>query len=57
MTLVPNNESKEAMKKYEDLVSKIRDQTKTITNESDDYDERYVKIKFNSDDKYGITWQ
>ena len=43
------------MKKYEDLVSKIRDQTKTITNESDDYDERYVKIKFNSDDKYGIT--
>ena len=57
LTLVPNNESKEGMKKYEDLSSKIRDQTKTITNVSDDYGERYMKIKFNSDDKYGITWQ
>ena len=55
LTLVPNNESKEGMKKYEDLSSKIRDQTKTITNVSDDYDERHMKIKFNSDDKYGIT--
>ena len=30
--------------------SKIRDLIRSITNNSDDYDEKYMKIKFNSDD-------
>ena len=38
--LVPADENKEMLKKYEELWNKIRN----------DYDERYMKIKFNSDD-------
>ena len=49
LTLVPNNESKEIIKKYEELWSKIRDLIKSITKNSGDYDEKYMKIKFDSD--------
>ena len=49
LTLVPTNESKE--KKYEELWSKIRDLIKSITKNSDDYDKKYIKVKFNSDDE------
>ena len=52
LTLVPANESKEKIKKYQELRSKIRDLVKTITKNSDDYDGKYTKIKFNSDDEY-----
>ena len=38
------------MKKYEELWNKIRDIISSITNNSDNYDEKYIKIKFNSDD-------
>ena len=38
MTLVPTNESKEVIKKYEELWSKIRDLTGLITKKSDDND-------------------
>ena len=41
LTLVPNNEGKE--KKYEELQKKIRDLIRSITKNSDDYDERYIK--------------
>ena len=51
MTLVPTNESKEKVKKYEELWSKIKDLIRSITKKSDDYDEKYMKIKFNSDGK------
>ena len=34
---------------YEELRSKIRDLIRTITNNSDDFDEKYMKINFNSD--------
>ena len=50
LTLVPTNESKEKIKKYEELWRKIRDLIRLITKKSDDYDEKYMKIKFNSDD-------
>ena len=30
---------------------KFRDLTRSITKHSDDYDEKYMKIKFNSDDR------
>ena len=36
--------------KYEEMWSKIRDLIRSITNNSDDdYDEKYMKSKFNSD--------
>ena len=38
------------MKKCKELWSKIRDLIRFITNNSDDYDKKYVKIKFNSND-------
>ena len=47
--LVPTNESKE-IKKYERLWSKMRDLIRSITKNSNNYDEKYVKVKFNSDD-------
>ena len=43
LTLVPTNENKE--KKYEELWSKIRDLIRSITKNSDDYYEKYMKIK------------
>ena len=47
-TLVPTNESKK--KKYEELWNKIRDLIRSITKNLIDYDEKYIKIKFDSDD-------
>ena len=48
LTLVPTNESKRKVKKkYEELWSKIRYLIWSITKNSDDYDEKYMKIKFN----------
>ena len=49
-TLVPTNKSKKIYI-YEELWSKIRDLFRLITKNSDDYDEKYTKIKFNSDDE------
>ena len=40
LTLVPSNESKEIIKKYEELWSKIRELIRSITRNSDDYDEK-----------------
>ena len=48
LTLVLTNESKEKIKKYE-VWSKIRDSIWSITKNLDDYDEKYMKIKFDSD--------
>ena len=49
LTLVPTNESKEKIEKYEELWIKIRDLIKSITKNSDDYDEKYV---FYENNKY-----
>ena len=49
MTLVPTDKSKDILEIYEDLPSKIRDLLRSITNNSDDYDEKYIKTKYNSD--------
>ena len=40
LTLVPTNESKEKIKKYEELWCKIIDLIRSITENSDHYDER-----------------
>ena len=50
MTLVPNNESKEIIRKYEEFWNKTKDQIRKTTNNSNDYDKKYIKIKFNSND-------
>ena len=45
---MPTNESKRKVKKKcEELWSKIRYLIWSITKNSDDYDEKYMKIKFN----------
>ena len=49
LTLVPINESKGIRKNYEDLWRKTRDLTRSINKNSNDYNEKYMKIKFNSD--------
>ena len=53
--LVPTNESKEKIKKYEELRSKIRDLIRSVTKNSDDYDEKYMKIKCNLDDELPLN--
>ena len=50
LTLFPTSESKEKIKKYKELWIKIKDLITSITKTSDDYDEKYIKIKFNLDD-------
>ena len=56
LTLVPTNESKEKIK-YEELRSKVRDLIRSLTKNSDDYDydEKYIKIKFGSDDELPLN--
>ena len=49
LTLVSTNESKEKIKKYEELWIKIRELIRSINKNSDDYDEKIMKIKLNSD--------
>ena len=43
------------MKKYEELWIKIRNLIRSITKSTDDYDEKYMSIKFNSDAKLSLV--
>ena len=52
-TLVPTNECKEKI--YEKLWIKIRNLIRSITKNSDNYDEKYMKIKFYSDDELPLN--
>ena len=54
LALVATNDSKEKIKKYEKMPSKIKDLIRSITKSSDDYDEKYMKAKFNSGDKLPV---
>ena len=45
------NESEKIIKKYEELWSKIIHLIRSITKNSDDYDENYMKIKFDLKDE------
>ena len=54
LTLVPTNKSKKK-KKNEELWIKIRDIIRSITKNSDNYDEKYMKIKLNSDDELPLN--
>ena len=53
--LVPTNETKENIKKYEKLWSKIRNLIRLMTENSDGYDENYMKIKFNLDEELPLN--
>ena len=55
LTLVSTNESTEIIKRYEELWSKIKDLIRSITKNSDDCDEKYMKIKFKSDDELPLN--
>ena len=44
-TLAQSNESKEKVKKYEELRSKIKDLIRSVTKNADNYDKKYIKIK------------
>ena len=50
LTLVLTNKSKEKLKIYRELWSKITDLIRSITKNSDYYDENYMKIKSGLDD-------
>ena len=50
MTLFPTDQSKDTLKTYAELQNKIKNLIKAITDNSDNYDEKHMKIKFNSDD-------
>ena len=50
LTLIPTYENKEKIKKYKELWSKIKDLIRSITKNSDDYDEKYMKMKSDSDE-------
>ena len=43
--------AKKKFLKYVELWSKIKDLIRSITKISDEYDEKYMKIKFNSDEE------
>ena len=47
--------AKKKVKKYEELWSKIRDLITSMTKNSDDFDEKYKKIKFNSDEELPLN--
>ena len=42
-------------KKYEELWTKIRDLIRSVTKNLDDYDEKYIKIELNSNDKLPLN--
>ena len=54
-TLVSTDKNNNIKKKYIELWDKIKDLIKSITNTSGDYDTKYMKIKFNSDDNLPLS--
>ena len=55
LTLASTNESKEKILKNEELLNKIRNLIRSITSNSDDYDEKCMKIKFDLDDEIPLN--
>ena len=53
--LVPTNETKEKIQKFEKLWIKIRDLIRSITKNGDDHDEKYMKIKLCSDNELPLS--
>ena len=51
LTLVPTNERKDKIQRYEELWNKIRDLIRSITKTEVIMIKKYMKIKFNSDNE------
>ena len=47
--------AKKKIKKYEELWIKIRNLIRSANKKSDDYDEKYMKMKFDSDDELPLN--
>ena len=47
--------TKKKLKKHEELLSKIRDLIKSVNKNSDHYDKKYMKIKFNLDGEFPLN--
>ena len=54
LMLVPANESKEKLKKYEELWIKTRNWIRSVTKKYD-YEEKCIKIKLASDDELPLN--
>ena len=54
LILVATDESKDTLKKYEKLWNKIQDLIRPKTKNLDNYDEKYMKIKFNLNDDLSL---
>ena len=50
LALISTDKNKDLLKTYTELQDKIKDVFRSITNTSGDYDDKYIKIKFNSND-------
>ena len=50
LVLVHSDKSKDAWRKYEELMKKIEAIIGSISNSLDNYDQKYMKIRFSSDD-------
>ena len=50
LVLVHSDKSKDAWRKYEELMKKIKAIIGSISNSLDNYDQKYMKIRFSSDD-------
>ena len=48
--LVPTDESQDTLRNCKELWNNVTDLISSIANTSDNYDEKYEKIKFSSDD-------
>ena len=57
MELHSTDENKELLKKYNDVFSGIRNKIKKISGNECDYENDYMKIKFNSDDDLPLNKQ
>ena len=53
--LVSTDKNKNILKTYTELWDKIIDLIRSVTNISADYDEKYTKIKFHSDDNLPLN--
>ena len=53
--VAPTNESNENIKKYEELRIEIRYLINSVTEKSDDYDKKYMRVKSDTDDKLPLN--
>ena len=55
LTIVSTNESTDKIKKYEEILNKIRDLIRSVTKKLDDYYEQFIKTKLNPDNKLSLN--